>query len=255
MMPTMDGRPNDEVIEPAGRIRVLARSSLTTVMAFRHHPDASHHDPAEECFERPTAIFTSSGAWGLWCGAGAVEGTPETVVIGAPGRTFRASHPGRRALDTAVCVEFHDVGDASGRDDPAWDRAFSRPGAPRTATIGRVHLALVREATERSTGFALTVDGLSMQLVAELARAHEGSWPDAGRRRLRSDLRDRVHQARGYLDEHLAEDVGLDELARSVALSPFYLSRLFRREFGIPPTRTSRAAGSSGAPTCWPRRR
>ncbi len=44
-----------------------------------------------------------------------------------------------------------------------------------------------------------------------------------------------VRRIRDYLDEHHAENVTLDELARMVGLSAFHLNRVFRREVGVPP--------------------
>ncbi|MEL6524340.1 MAG: AraC family transcriptional regulator [Chloroflexota bacterium] len=44
-----------------------------------------------------------------------------------------------------------------------------------------------------------------------------------------------VVQAREYLHAHFAEDVALEDIAKAVALSPYHLSRLFKRHTGLPP--------------------
>ena len=44
-----------------------------------------------------------------------------------------------------------------------------------------------------------------------------------------------VLQACQYIDEHFAKGVSLKELAEHVALSPYYLLRVFRAETGLPP--------------------
>jgi AraC-like DNA-binding protein len=44
-----------------------------------------------------------------------------------------------------------------------------------------------------------------------------------------------VQQARRYLEEFYVKGVSLHELARHVALSPYYLLRVFRAEVGMPP--------------------
>lgn len=44
-----------------------------------------------------------------------------------------------------------------------------------------------------------------------------------------------IQQARRYIDERFAEGVSLHELAQHVALSPYYLLRVFRAEVGMPP--------------------
>jgi AraC-like DNA-binding protein len=44
-----------------------------------------------------------------------------------------------------------------------------------------------------------------------------------------------VLRACRYIDENFAEGVSLKELADHVALSPYYLLRVFRAEVGLPP--------------------
>lgn len=44
-----------------------------------------------------------------------------------------------------------------------------------------------------------------------------------------------VGQVRAYLEAYASQDVTLDDLARLTGLSPFYLSRVFRRAVGLPP--------------------
>jgi AraC-like DNA-binding protein len=44
-----------------------------------------------------------------------------------------------------------------------------------------------------------------------------------------------IRQARRYLEEHFAKAVSLNELADHVALSRYYLLRVFRAEVGMPP--------------------
>jgi AraC-like DNA-binding protein len=179
-------------------------------------------------------IFTTSGVWGLRSPAGSVDANPSTVVVGAAGLPYRVSHASERPQDTTFCVEF--TAPASSTDtDETWDRGFARVCVPRTAAIAGIESALAHEATARPTGFALKIDGLSVQLVAELARAADVRPAPRPSGSVRRDLRDRVHAARSYLDANLVDDVDLHTLSHAVALSPFYLSRLFRREFGIPP--------------------
>ena len=44
-----------------------------------------------------------------------------------------------------------------------------------------------------------------------------------------------VKQARRYIEAHFAEQISLNDLAELVALSPYYLLRVFRAEVGMPP--------------------
>jgi len=67
--------------------------------------------------------------------------------------------------------------------------------------------------------------------------------------RMHGNIRRRVPPARGslavwqqrivaaYIEEHLAEPIPLDVLAKLVHLSPYYFCRAFKQSFGIPPHR------------------
>lgn len=44
-----------------------------------------------------------------------------------------------------------------------------------------------------------------------------------------------LHRAQAYLQEHFAENLSLETLARAANLSPFHLCRLFRDQIGLPP--------------------
>ncbi len=44
-----------------------------------------------------------------------------------------------------------------------------------------------------------------------------------------------VRRVRDYLVENYAENISLDQLAQLALLSPFYLNRVFQKEFGLPP--------------------
>jgi AraC-like DNA-binding protein len=49
------------------------------------------------------------------------------------------------------------------------------------------------------------------------------------------DEKKAIRQARQYIEEYFARGVSLSELARQVALSPYYLLRVFRAAVGMPP--------------------
>ena len=50
-------------------------------------------------------------------------------------------------------------------------------------------------------------------------------------------MRERVEEVREYLEENLTHDLDMDAVARAVALSPFYLTRIFKACYGVPPYR------------------
>lgn len=50
-------------------------------------------------------------------------------------------------------------------------------------------------------------------------------------------VRERVEEVRAYLEANITRDVDMVSVAREVALSPFYLTRIFTAQYGVPPYR------------------
>jgi AraC-like DNA-binding protein len=222
-----------ERADATGLTRPLAAGSLASIVAFRHHPGRAHRDPSEERFDEPTVIFTTGGRWTIQSANEHVDATPRTVVFGGRGHEYRVRHDTAFPSDTALCVVLSP--ESLPANGAGMGQAFGTSLAvPRTAAVARIQAALVREAAAALPAGGLMIDGLAMELLAELARADASGDPPApigtG-----DGIRDRVGAARAYLDDHLAEDVDLATLGRLVALSPFHLARCFRREFGLGP--------------------
>jgi len=132
------------------------------------------------------------------------------------GFTIRCLYPTPEQMQAALGAEAHALPwfTQVRADDPAARRSLS---ALHTALAGG---ASTLERESRLT-WALT------QLVG---RYGGGRAPGAVGRE-----REAVRRAQGYIDAHFAEGVRLDDLARHVALSPYYLLRVFRAEVGLPP--------------------
>jgi AraC-like DNA-binding protein len=50
-------------------------------------------------------------------------------------------------------------------------------------------------------------------------------------------VRERAEEVRAYLQDHLTQDLDMDDVARAASLSPFYLTRIFKQRYGVPPYR------------------
>lgn len=50
-------------------------------------------------------------------------------------------------------------------------------------------------------------------------------------------VRERAEEVRSYLEQNLTQDLDMNEVARAASLSPFYLTRIFKQRFGVPPYR------------------
>jgi AraC family transcriptional regulator len=95
-------------------------------------------------------------------------------------------------------------------------------------------MAIAREAAQGGAGSRLLVDSLSCQLAVQILRRHAHVLfrePDAS-----DGLTFRQERAvRDYVAVHLGENISLDDLAGSVALSRFHFARMFRQSVGISP--------------------
>ncbi|HEY1543475.1 MAG TPA: AraC family transcriptional regulator [Xanthobacteraceae bacterium] len=101
------------------------------------------------------------------------------------------------------------------------------------AIASRLKAAHAAGATPGQRQYA---EALSILLAHELLRLNRG--PVDAQRYLRGGLaawqRTRVAE---YIEEHLADDVLLSQLADVAHLSPFHFSRAFKQTFGVPPLR------------------
>jgi AraC-like DNA-binding protein len=89
-----------------------------------------------------------------------------------------------------------------------------------------LHLALENSAPRLEQDTRL-LDLLS-RLIARRAEKHRALGPSGGERRS-------VTLVRGYLEDNLARNVSLEELARLTNLSSYHLARAFAAEVGLPP--------------------
>lgn len=99
------------------------------------------------------------------------------------------------------------------------------------AELLRLHAALEDQTTPALEREERLLSALTL-LVSRHADRHAGPGPDE--RRFGGERR-AVRRAREYLEENFARDVTLEELVRAVGYGPFYLSRVFAREVGLPP--------------------
>ena len=115
----------------------------------------------------------------------------------------------------------------------------TRLRSARRAAIAVVS-ALVALCRRRAPGRAIDPD-VNYEALFRCATAVEaGSWAATAVRRILATFHDPsagshadvVARVRSYIARHLAEDIGLEQVAREVYLSPAYLSRLFHDESG-----------------------
>jgi AraC family transcriptional regulator len=84
-------------------------------------------------------------------------------------------------------------------------------------------LKMYREALREDSASPLAIEGLALEILAELSRTDEPPTKQKPPRWL--------NQARELLHARLAENVTHDEVAHSVGVHPVYLATVFRRHF------------------------
>jgi AraC family transcriptional regulator len=104
--------------------------------------------------------------------------------------------------------------------------------------INQIGLSVLSEMMCPTTAGRMLVETSSLLLAARLAHAH--SEPGLIRRPISS--RHRLHDRRlrhvlAYIEEHLAEDITVADLAKVACFSIFHFTRAFAATMGVPPHR------------------
>lgn len=118
------------------------------------------------------------------------------------------------------------------------DSASALPASPRLGFFDPRLLALGRmfeaECRADEPSDPLLGDSLALGLLALAPNARAEPPADAHHGGLTAR---QVRMVREYLESHLSEAVGLDQLARVAGLSPSHFHRAFRASMGLPPHR------------------
>lgn len=104
------------------------------------------------------------------------------------------------------------------------------------AAICRIGLDLLAELQDPGFGCNLYGEALGQALAVQLLRRHStvGRAPRAGRDGLPPY---KLRLVLEFIDENLANDLSVEEIAQAVAISPFHFSRAFKQSTGHPPHR------------------
>ncbi|BBZ37938.1 AraC family transcriptional regulator [Mycobacterium conspicuum] len=117
--------------------------------------------------------------------------------------------------------------------------ALVDPMCSRDPLVEHICRQITREMNSPDGCSRMMIDSLGQQLVVRLLRQHSSvSGSKAFAARSGAGYRDwRVRRAIEYLDAHLCDDVGLNDVAKVVGLSTARLAGLFREGTGEPPHR------------------
>ncbi len=106
----------------------------------------------------------------------------------------------------------------------------------RDSQIEQIGLSLMAELRAGGVAGRLYAESLSTVLAVHLLRQHSSLGRATAPREDTGRLSPRaLREAMAYIDDHLARDLTLADLAGLVHLSPYHFARLFKRSTGISP--------------------
>jgi AraC family transcriptional regulator len=100
--------------------------------------------------------------------------------------------------------------------------------------IETIALSLLAELRSEGLGGRLYVESLATLLGIHLLRQHSSAKQPSFPRAVGLD-RTTLRRVSTYIEEHLAEDLALAELAAVTSLSPYHFARLFKESTGVSP--------------------
>ena len=120
----------------------------------------------------------------------------------------------------------------------ALDRSVRHVCGEQDEVVNQIGLSVLSEMMTPTAAGRMFTETASLLLAARLLHAH---W-DAGSVRLPIERRHRLDDRRlrrvlDYVEEHLADDIAVADLANVASLSIFYFTRAFSVAAGMPPHR------------------
>ncbi len=206
--------------------------------ADRGGPAAEEHSSSNDI------VLMRRGAFGKHFGRRSAIADVNQAVFFSKGSTYRVSHPadcGDRG--TVFVLAPRVLNDIIRELDPAIDDRPERPfpfvtGPCENSVFWRHHQLVRRlESVETDPLEPLWVDGTALQLLAdvlETAFTRHGLPCKRRRKDTEADHADRAEAAKSYLASRLGERITLDDVARTVHVSPFHLARVFQQRTGMP---------------------
>jgi len=232
--------------EKALTFRPLYQSAVVSVYdyqcrAHRSGPGEEEHSDTSEI------VLMRHGVFCRHFGRRSVTADLNQVAFFSKGSASRVSHPADCGDRGSVFrVTEHVLSDMIRDFDPAIDDhpelPFPRATALSSSRIHWRHLHIIGrlQRVALSPPEPLWADEVILELIGDvLDAAFDAKKPPYQNRRkgTDADYAQRCEAAKAYLAGRVGESVTLDQLARSVNMSPFHFARIFRQLSGMPPHR------------------
>lgn len=217
-MDNLDVSPQCEQVEPVdlgcGILVPVRASKFCAVYSYDRTGTCSPHVVEDKPFEMHVFVQTTAGRWEFRGKRGTESIDRSTVVAGVKGDHYGCRHD-RRFADSNLIASLR--AGAIDEDRPL----FERETLPMDLTRG-LELALSADGNDRFESLVFEM----FNLISDRS---------LGTARTRTSNGVRMQRVKRFIEQHAFEDIGAQEIADSVNLSPFTCLRQFKVHEGMTP--------------------
>jgi len=190
-------------------------STFASILEYTHDPERAPSAIEDKIFEFDAIVITTSGRWEFRGSGGASDVDSGALVLGAAGAHYGCRHR-PRVRDRNLVVALR-----PGALDLDFPPLFAKQVVPAGSA-----LRLARRAADAATPDAF--DSLVFALFDDASALSRGAAQAAGSRL-------RMQRAKRFIELHAFERIGIADIARELALSPFTVAHQFRSATGKSP--------------------
>lgn len=174
--------------------------------------------------------FVHSGAFVLHARGRSAVIDATTVLLQNPGEPFRSEHPfGCCDHGSSIVIQRELLPDLLG-PDARFPTAHVQ-SLFRTQLLQRLLVRSLRNGEPRE---AMAVEEAALKVLRKVLRGDAPASSAAPRQPSHRARRSYAEDAKALLQQRFRERLQLDDIARSLYVSPYHLCRLFREETGVP---------------------
>jgi AraC family transcriptional regulator len=174
--------------------------------------------------------FVHSGAFVFHARGRSAVIDATSVLLQNPGEPFQSELPfGRHAHGSAIVVQRELLLDLLGRDGRFPQTHVH--GLVRAQLLQRLLVRSLRDGKPRE---AMVVEEAALKVLREVLKGDAQASATVPRQPSRRARRSYAEDAKALLQQRFRERLQLDDIARSLYVSPYHLCRLFREETGVP---------------------
>jgi AraC family transcriptional regulator len=214
---------------PGINVSWLFRSSLLGITLW--DCAAGRRELSEERHQAWHVVsFVHSGAFVLHARGRSAVIDATAVLLHNPGEPFRSEHPfGCGDHGSSIVIQRELLPDLLGLD--ARFAAIHVQSLFRTQLLQRLLVRSLRNGEPRET---MAVEEAALKVLRKVLGGDAPASAAAPRQPSHRARRSYAEDAKALLQQRFRERLQLDDIARSLYVSPYHLCRLFREETGVP---------------------